>query len=406
MRILTLHNRYRFRGGEDESTESEIELLRERGHEIRTVFADNQSLSDEAAWKAGLSAVWNHASYRNTRRTIRDFRPDLVKVHNFFPLLSPSVHYAAQAEGVPVVQALHNYRLLCPGANFSRNGSVCEQCSSKPLAWPGILHGCYRSSRTATAAAAAMSAAHRLAGTWRERVQAFIAPSEFARHKFEEAGFPGEKLVVKPNFLVRDPGRGSGGQHFALFVGRLSPEKGIGTLLDAWQEAGKRLSLRIVGDGPLAGMVRQRAHRLPNVHVLGPRPIENVYELMGEAAFLVLPSECFETFGRVAVEAFAKGTPVVASNLGAMAEVVDDGRTGLLFRAGDAADLAAKVEWMASHPAEVRRMREEARAEFLAKYTAERNYRALMEIYERAIEGRAAERQPRAAAAQAAGHAG
>ncbi len=406
MRILTLHNRYRLRGGEDESTESEVTLLADRGHVVRAITVDNHALTSGRAWQAGLTAVWNRRSYQTVLHAIRRFRPDIVKVHNFFPLLSPSVYYAAHAEGVPVVQTLHNYRLLCPAATFFRNGSVCEECMGKALEWPGIIHGCYRGSRAATAAVVAMNTSHRLAGTWRGKVSVYITPSEFARRKFVEAGFPTEKLVVKPNFLVRDPGFGSGGGGFALFVGRFSPEKGLDTVLGAWQRLRTRINLKLVGEGPLTGDVLRRACTLPGVQLLGQRPRETVYELMGEAAFLVFPSQWYETFGRVAVEAFAKGTPVIASDLGALPELVHHGRTGLLFRPGDADDLAAKVDWFLSHPAEAQRMRQEARAEFLAKYTADRNYQSLMEIYERAIQSREFEFHPRAAAAQAAGHAG
>jgi glycosyltransferase involved in cell wall biosynthesis len=251
-----------------------------------------------------------------------------------------------------------------------------------------------------------MVSIHRVAGTWRNQVNMYIAPSEFARRKFEEAGFPHEKLAVKPNFLVEDPGAASGSGAFGLFVGRLAEGKGIETLLEAWRSLGGAVRLKIAGEGPLMGEVLRAARSLGSVEVLGPRNIEEVYRLMGESAFLVFPSECYETFGRVAIEAFAKGTPVIASDIGAISELVDHGRTGLLFRPGDAGDLAEAIEWFLSHPAEAARMRVEARAEFLAKYTAERNYRALMEIYESVIEGRQTVVLPSGAAARAAGQAG
>lgn len=234
----------------------------------------------------------------------------------------------------------------------------------------------------------------------------YITPSEFARRKFEEGGFPRHKLTVKPNFLARDPGPGGGHGGFGLFVGRLAEEKGIETLLAAWKGLGARVNLRIVGDGPLRGEVLRTGRSLPGIAALGYRPAGAVLDLMGEAAFVVFPSEWYETFGRVAIEAFAKGAPVIASNIGAVAELVEHGRTGLLFRPGDPDDLAAQVEWLLSHPAQAAGMRREARAEFLAKYTAERNYQALMEIYESVIQGAKPAVRPAAAAAHAAGHAG
>jgi glycosyltransferase involved in cell wall biosynthesis len=381
-------------------------LLREHGHDVLVHTADNGTLATTDLGRAALETTWNGRSYCRIRTLIREFQPQVVKVHNFFPLLSPSVYYAAAAEGVPIVQALHNYRPLCPGATFFREGAACEACLGRAFPWPAVIRGCYRENRCATAAVAAMVSIHRVAGTWRNQVNMYIAPSEFARRKFEEAGFPHEKLAVKPNFLVEDPGAASGSGAFGLFVGRLAEGKGIETLLEAWRSLGGAVRLKIAGEGPLMGEVLRAARSLGSVEVLGPRNIEEVYRLMGESAFLVFPSECYETFGRVAIEAFAKGTPVIASDIGAISELVDHGRTGLLFRPGDAGDLAEAIEWFLSHPAEAARMRVEARAEFLAKYTAERNYRALMEIYESVIEGRQTVVLPSGAAARAAGQAG
>jgi glycosyltransferase involved in cell wall biosynthesis len=226
---------------------------------------------------------------------------------------------------------------------------------------------------------------HRALGTW-NLVDRFIALTEFARQKFIEGGFPPEKISVKPNFVHPDPGPGEGGGGYALFVGRLSPEKGLGTLLMAWERLGGKVPLKIVGDGPLAPEVQEAQKRIPGVEWLGRKAPEEVYALMGEAAFLVFPSEWYETFGRVAIEAFAKGTPVLAAHIGAVGEVTEDGRTGLHFRPGDPEDLAAKVEWFLAHPNELARMRKEARAEYEAKYTAEENYRQLMAIYQTVLE--------------------
>jgi len=217
-------------------------------------------------------------------------------------------------------------------------------------------------------------------------VDTYIVLTEFAREKFISGGLPEGKIMVKPHFIHTDPGPDEGAGGFALFVGRLSPEKGSDTLLSAWERLGGKPHLKIVGDGPLAPRAADAARRYPGVEWLGRQPLEEVYELMGGAAFLVFPSEVYETFGRVAIEAFARGTPVVASKIGAIAELVEHGRTGLHFRPGDSRDLAAQVEWALSHPAELERMRKAARAEFEAKYTAERNHELLMEIYRTAVE--------------------
>ncbi|ARV58405.1 glycosyl transferase family 1 [Nostocales cyanobacterium HT-58-2] len=384
MRILTVHNHYQIRGGEDECHEAEVSLLRERSHCVDAYEEKNDRVSELGSLRVAAKTIWSQEVYQTLRRLFTQRRYDVVHVQNFFPLISPSVYYAARAEGVPVVQTLHNYRLLCPNALFFRNGSICEDCLGKFIPSPGVLHGCYRNSQVATGGVATMLTVHRAMSTWTKMVDLYIALTEFARQKFIEGGLPAEKIVVKPNFVSFDPGLGEGRGGYALFVGRLSVEKGLDTLLSAWEHLGIKIPLRIVGDGPLADQVVEATKRLPQVKWLGRRPMAEVYALMGEAMFLVFPSKWYETFGRVAVEAFAKGTPVIAANIGAIAELVESGRTGFHFRPGDTEDLIAKVEWALSNPAKLAQMRQEARAEFEAKYTAQKNYEKLIEIYTKA----------------------
>jgi glycosyltransferase involved in cell wall biosynthesis len=384
MRILKLHTHYQQPGGEDQVYAAETALLRERGHEAVNLTFDNRDLEGLRPWRQAGLTLWNQEAYRRVREAIREHRPDLLHVHNTFPLASPAVIHAAKAEGVPVVMTLHNYRLLCVNAFFFRQGQVCEACLGR-LPWRGVLHGCYRESRPASAVVAAMLTLHRALGTW-NMVDCFIALTEFARQKFIEGGFPPEKISVKPNFVHPDSGPGEGRGGYALFVGRLSPEKGLGTLLMAWERLGGKVPLKIVGDGPLAPEVQEAQKRIPGVEWLDRKAPEEVYALMGEASFLVFPSEWYEGFPKVLAEAFAKGLPVLASALGSQGSIVDHGRTGLHFRPGDPEDLAAKVEWLLAHPNELARMRKEARAEYEAKYTAEENYRQLMSIYQTVLE--------------------
>lgn len=384
MRILALHTHYQQPGGEDESFSAEVALLQERGHQVQPVTFHNQGLETLRRWEQAAVTLWNREAYRQVREAIRTLRPDLVHIHNTFPLASPAVIHAAKAEGVPVVMTLHNYRLLCVNALLFREGRVCEACLGR-FPWRGAIYGCYRESRAASAVVAGMLTLHRLLGTW-SLVDRFIALTEFARQKFIQAGFPPEKLTVKPNFVHPDPGPGEGRGGYALFVGRLSPEKGVRTLLRAWERLGGKVPLRVVGDGPLAEEVRKAAARLPGVEWLGRKTPDEVYTLMGNAAFLVFPSEWYEGFPMVIAEALARGLPILATALGSQGSIVDHGRTGLLFRPGDLEDLAAKVEWLLAHPTELARMRREARAEYEAKYTAERNYQLLMEIYGQALE--------------------
>jgi glycosyltransferase involved in cell wall biosynthesis len=383
MKLLILHTHYQQPGGEDQSFASETTLLREQGHDVQTLIFHNRNMDGMSAWRQARVTLWNQETYRRTRAAIQKHHPQLVHVNNTFPIASLGVVHAAKAEQVPTIMSLRNYRLLCVNGLFFRGGNPCEQCLGR-LPWRGALHGCYRKSRTASTVVAGMLALHRSLGTWRH-VDGYIALTEFARQKYLNAGFPSEKVSVKPNFVHRDPGCGDGRGGYALYVGRLSAEKGIDTLLAAWSLSGRKVPLKVIGDGPLRAVVEQAAAVTQKVEYLGSKNPEDVSVLMAGAIFQVFPSICYETFGRVAIEAFAAGTPVLAANIGAVGEITDNGRTGLHFRPGDPADLAAKVDWLLCHPTEFAHMRKEARREYEAKYTAERNYGMLMEIYEQAI---------------------
>jgi len=385
MKILVVHNRYQQPGGEDQVFADETALLEVWDHRVLRYEVHNDQVEHLNRLTLAKDTVWSTSAHRELKALMRRERPDVIHFHNTLPLVSPAGYYAAATEGVPVVQTLHNYRLLCPVALFFRDGRVCEDCMGKAVPWPGVVHRCYRGSRAASGVIAAMLTTHRALGTWTKMVDVYVALTEFAQDKFIEGGLPAEKIVVKPNFVADDPGPGGGSDGYALFVGRLSPEKGIETMLAAWDRLRTGVPLKIVGDGPLRDRVIRAASRQPNVEWLGYKTVAEVHALMKRAGVLVFPSEWYETFGRVAVEAFAAGTPVIAANIGAVGELVEHGRTGLHFRPGDPEDLATRVGWALSHPAELGRMREEARAEYEAKYTAERNYRALMEIYEFAL---------------------
>jgi glycosyltransferase involved in cell wall biosynthesis len=385
MRVLMVHCRYQIRGGEEECYEAEQRLLRAAGVEVDTYEDNNQRIEQLGALRTGLDTVWSSTAYRAIRARLRERHCDVVHVHNFFPLISPAVYYAAQAEGCSVVQTLHNYRLSCSAAIFYREGRVCEDCLGKAVPWPAVLHRCYRGSLAGSAAVAAMLAGHRLLGTWRRKVDLFIALNEFMRSKAIAGGLPAERIVVKPNFVGNDPGLGGGQGGFALFTARLNPEKGVAELLAAWRRLGARIPLKIMGDGPLTEMVKQAAATTPGIEYIGRRPLAEFYELLGQASFFMFTSTWYEGFPRVINECYARGTPIVASAIGPIAEVVADGRTGLHFRPGDVDDMVAKVEWLLDHPAEHARLRAGARAEFELKYTAEGGLKQLLAAYERAI---------------------
>ena len=385
MRILGVHNRYQIRGGEEECYEAEMALLEKRGHYVDLYEETNDSISQVNKLSLAARTIWSQQSYRTIRQQLAKHHYDIVHVQNFFPLISPSVYYAAKAEGIPVVQTLHNYRLVCPNGLFFRQGQVCEDCVGKPIPYPSVVHGCYRENRAASSGVTAMLSLHGAINTWQHQVDCYIALTEFARQKFIEGGLPAEKIVVKPHFIAPDLGVGDGKGNYALFVGRISVEKGLDTLLTAWEKLHGRLPLKIVGDGQLAGWVKEKAERLSGVEYLGRKPLNEVYDLMGNATMQIFPSKWYETFGRVAVEAYAKGTPVMAAKHGAIAELVKPGLTGWHFTPGDAEDLATQVNKALDHPKELAQMRQTARAEFEAHYTDEKNYQQLMSIYSKIL---------------------
>jgi glycosyltransferase involved in cell wall biosynthesis len=384
MRVLHVHNFYLQPGGEDQSFAATGAMLEAYGHEVTRFTLRNDAIARNGKLAAARDSVWNGAAHAALRQLIRRTRPDVAHFQNTFPLVSPSAYYACHAEGVAVVQTLENFRLACPSAILYRDGAVCEDCLGKRVAWPGILHGCYRQSRLGTAVVVTMLATHRALGTWHQQVDAYIAVSNFGRAKFIEAGLDAQKVHVNPNFLSFDPKPGDGSGNYALFAGRLTREKGIETLLAAWRELACDLPLKILGDGPLADLVAKAAARESNVEWLGWRPFEEVLDLIGRAKFLILPSTWYEGFNRVLLEALARGTPVIGSNLGSIQEIVDHGRTGLLFTPNDPQDLVRQVRSVLVFQEAYREMRLAARREFEARYTAEVNHERLLKIYEAA----------------------
>jgi glycosyltransferase involved in cell wall biosynthesis len=387
MNILVAHNYYKLPGGEDQCVAAETAMLRARGHKVTQYCLSNEATDGMGRLELAGRTIWSRPAFLEMRRLIGLHRPQVVHFHNTLPLISPAAYYAAHAEGVPVVQTLHNFRLLCVNGLLFRDGVPCEDCLGK-TPWRGVAHKCYRDSRAASTAVAAMIAAHRVAGTWRNAVDAYIALSGFSRRKFIAGGLPASKIAVKPNFVYPEPGVGAGGDGYAVYVGRLSPEKGVATLLAAWRLLGNAVPLKIAGDGPLAGAVVDAAAGNEAIEWLQNVPHEKVYDLIGAAAFLILPSQCYEgALPRVVIEAFAKGTPVIASRHGAMAETIEDGRNGMRFDPGNPEDLAEKVRYLASAPSALKQMRRATRESFDRNFTAEANHELLMAIYARAIGG-------------------
>jgi glycosyltransferase involved in cell wall biosynthesis len=373
VRILLAHSRYRSgsASGENAVVADEARLLQGAGHEVHVFEASVSGAFD--ALRAAPGIIWDPGRAAAIRRLIWRYRPDVVHVHNLFPALSPAVVRAAAAEGVPVVMTLHNFRLMCLPATFLRNGQICEDCVGRHP-WPGVVHGCYRGSRAQSAVLAASLVLHRRLGTF-ECVRQFIAVSGFVRDKYVAAGFDRSHIVVKPNFAWPGPRREGPGASF-LYLGRLSPEKGVATLLRAWR--GDLGRLLVVGDGPEAPRLRRLASG--GVEFRGPVPPEEARRLVAQARAVLVPSVWYEAFPRVVVEAYAAGVPVVASRIGALPEVVEDGVTGLLAEPGEPASWAAALERLC-HDRLSERLGEGAYRAWATRYTPEANLRRLEKIY-------------------------
>jgi glycosyltransferase involved in cell wall biosynthesis len=385
LRIVVAHNAYQQSGGEDSCVAAELAMLKAYGHHVIPYSVSNDEIHGMSRMALASRTLWSAPAYRELRALFREVRPHVVHFHNTFPLISPAAYLAARREGVPVVQTLHNYRWFCCNAVFFVDGKVCQECLGKLVPWRGVVKRCYRGSRVASAAVAAMIGTHKALGTWHHAIDTYVALSNASRAKLIEGGLDANRIVVKPNFVYPDPGEGPGGGGYCLFVGRFSAEKGLLTLVKAWRSSGHLPPLRIVGTGPMAAAVQSAAAGNLNIELLGERPKKAVYDLLGRAEFLIVPSECFETFGQVAAEAFAKGTPVLAANIGGLGEIVTDGENGVLFRPGDADDLADKARRLFADPVRLQQMRRHARAGFEQNYTVDRNHARLMSIYQRTL---------------------
>ncbi len=384
MKILLVHNFYQVAGGEDAVLESESKLL--AGRNLVEIVAVNNDhiVSVIAKIKALFGVVFSWSQLNKLKQVLVTKRPDVVHVHNYFPVVSPAIFYACKATSTPIVHTLHNYRAVCPTSLLMHDGKVNEK-SLIGTSWWAVSKRVYKDSYVGTLALSLMVEWHKKVGTWNTKVDRFIALTEFARNKYIEAGWPAEKIVVKPNF-IQDPFncdatiQKEGG--YGLFVGRLSEEKGVDILFESW--ANTTGKLKVIGDGPLKEYVESRSSGA--IEFLGRKDKPDVLDLVRNADFIIMPSTWYEGFPMVLVEAFACGTPALVSRLGSMEEIVEDGVTGLHFEVGNAKDLAEKAQWLIDNPHRAREMGQNARNEYLAKYTPEKNYTMLMDIYQQAID--------------------
>ncbi|MCK5180315.1 MAG: glycosyltransferase [Candidatus Omnitrophica bacterium] len=389
MRILIVHNLYQQPGGEDAVVKNKFRLLKDFGEDVYLYERSNLEFSEASCFKKMkllLDGGWSRDSYRDIRAVLKEIRPDVVHFHNIFYILTPAVYQACRDENIPVVVSLHNFRLLCSNALLFRDNKVCEECIERGLN-RGIYHRCFKRSRLLTAAVVRMMKQYWQKGTWINLVDHYIMASEFGRQKHIAAGIPKEKISIKPHVVYPDSPKSHQDRGYVLCVGRLSEEKGIRTLLEAWKEIDD-CTLKIAGEGPLEAELKLyvRNNNIVNVEFLGFISGDQYHECMQGAKFLIVPSVCYENFPRMVVEAYSYGLPVVASSLGSFPEIVEEKKTGLLFKSANDHDLAEKIQWALTHEVELDSMRKNVREQYKEKYSGRKNYEILMDVYRRVIQ--------------------
>jgi glycosyltransferase involved in cell wall biosynthesis len=393
MRVAMLHNRYRSGqpSGENTVVDQTADSLRSSGHVVDLYARHSDHIAQMSGKDRALlpfRSVWSWTAERDLTFRLHKQRPDIVHVHNTFPLWSPSVLRSASRAGLPVVATLHNFRLMCANGVLQRAGGPCESCVGK-IPWRGAVHGCYRESTVQSLPLVAGITVHRALHTWQRYVTTLIAPSEFVRSRYVAGGFDPEHIVVKPHAVPFSGKVRDGAGEPVVFLGRLTEEKGFADLLEAWDASLGQLV--VVGDGPLRAKADARAAADPSVRVLGALPWAESMEIVRTARAVVVPARSYETFGLVVVEAYAHGVPVVASRIGALAELVDDGETGALAEPGDPESLRKALRLL-TDPVTSIACGERARQVYVERFTPERDLAATERIYADAIARHAAGR--------------
>lgn len=399
MKLLLIHNSHRSgsSSGDDVVFKKESKLLEQYGHKVIKINPSNDEFDKQSSLRkifTILQVPWSFTYYKKIKRLLIQEKPDIIHLHSFFPFISPSIFYAACSEDVPIIQTLHDFRYLCPMAFMMRKGKICDECKDGGY-FQSITYGCFKGSKLQSIPIAFMLKLHWYLNTFKKKIDGYICLTESQRKIYLDAGFGDQKLFLKPNFVddtfeqetYRDG-------EYAVFIGRLGEEKGLRTLISAWKNL-PDIPLKIVGDGPDARTFKSLVDDLTirNIEFLGYKPYLECRKILYNARFLVMPSIWYETFGLTIIEAFSHCKPVITSNLGAMADLVKDKVTGLLFTPMSTNELAEKVRWLWNHPEECKRMGQNARKEYEEKYTPEKNYEMLMRIYKKVIEQKKSHRK-------------
>jgi len=395
MRILLFHNRYQLPSGEDTVLEHEMDLLRGHGHTLEVVIVGNKNLNINNIFSSmciGLQTIWNHNSKKIVQNAIENFQPDIIHIHNFFPIYSPSIYWAISKYKIPIVQTLHNYRIICANGLLFRDEHPCELCIGRKVPLPAVIYKCYRNSRIATLPLFFMQLFHKFIGTFQFKIDAYIVLTQFAREKFLLGGLKEDKVFIKPNFIPDplpaaklNPMRSRKKQF--IFVGRLAYEKGVDLILEAWNEIKlPDWTLIIVGDGPDRHKLQSNFREVEGVEWTGWLEKREIMDLISHSSFLILASRWFEGFPMVLLEAISMGTPVVAPNHGSFSEIISNGKMGLLFEPNNVPSLSNTLASLTKLPARnLDIMSQNAREAFENYYSSERNYNKILEIYNKVL---------------------
>lgn len=388
MKILAVHDFYQRLGGEDVVALGDKELFETHSDEVVFYTRHNNEIA-AYGWTRKLfspfDAIYSFHTRRDMQRIVRRTSPDVAYIHNFFPLVSPSVYHTLKSLNIPTVQVAHDFRLFCPNGWFYTRGRICERCKGGNYLH-AVRYRCYRQSYLASLAGSAVLGMNRVGGVL-EKISAFRCPTEFSKKKLLEAGIPESKLFVCPHSIDVsgieprfEPGS------YILYLGRLSQEKGLLTLIRAVTGLRKTM-LKIAGAGPFEHELRSYVQKegLTNIEFVGHKSGQEKWDLVRNSLFVVVPSESYETFCMVVIESYAAGKPVIASQVGSLPYVLENGKSGLLFRSGSVDDLREKINYLCCHPAELEAMGRYGRELAETKYHPEETYRALMCIFAKVI---------------------
>jgi glycosyltransferase involved in cell wall biosynthesis len=389
LRILQVFNEYRTRGGEDTVTRLEAEMLRRHGHEVQRLLVSTKTIDGAGPLTlaaAGLGTVWSFHGYSLMKRAIASFSPDLVHVHNSFPLLSPSIFWAAHRAGIPAVQTIHNFRFACASATLLRNEKPCQDCVGR-FPWPALRHRCYQDSLPATSAVVAMNVFHKLMRTFMSKVHGYIVLNEFSKEIMLRAGLPEGRVHIKPNFVLEPDKLPVPRQRQVVFAGVISRPKGVHLLLQAWAKvSAKDCNLVLIGDGPARIELEREYAKVPGIEWRGAQTRQEVIDTLAVSQWMVLPPLFYENCPMVIPEAFSVATPVIVPNHGAFPTFVTHSHDGLLFVPGDSASLASTLALALNASNEVwSHFSENARATCQRTFTEAHNYEQLISFYGNAI---------------------